>query len=379
MSISGNLKTMELSELLQWIAQGSKTGSLLIDNGKIRKRVFFVNGRIVASASTEPSEHLGHFLVSHGYITEDELAKAMEMQAKSKMLLGKILVTIGAINEDELRNLLVMKTEESVYDIFAWPEGEFRFVEDDKLDTGMVPMALDVTAMTLQGMNRVDEWRRIRKVVPSVDVVPVTLGELSTAGLPPGEAKIVSLVDDDRSIREICIHSHASEFQVSQVLFQQYMKRLVKFIRLRGPVAVPETVQTASASSAMPLVNAGALIESANKHLKEGTFGRALRHLRAALSLEPDNKEIEEHLRKAEHFISDQLRADGLDLDAVPVLSSRLEELTQLNLSPEEGFVLSRINGSYDIRSLVKISPMNQLDALLVFHKLLKNRHIKLE
>ena len=140
---------MELAELLQWIAQGGKTGHLLIDNGKVRKRVYFVEGKIVASASTNPSEYLGHFLVSHGYITEQELAKAMDMQASTQMLLGKILVTIGAVGSDQLRDLLIMKTEEAVYDLFSWTEGEFRFVEDDKLSAGMIPMALDVTALTL--------------------------------------------------------------------------------------------------------------------------------------------------------------------------------------------------------------------------------------
>lgn len=377
MSISGNVKTMELSELLQWISQGGKTGSLLIDNGKVRKRIYFVEGRIVASASTDPSEFLGHFLVSHGFITETELAKAMEMQASSKMLLGKILVTIGSIEEDELQRLLLMKTEESVYDIFAWEEGEFRFVEDEKLATGHVPMALDVTALTLQGMNRVDEWRRIRKIIPTADAIPVTVSDFDFDKMSPGEAKIISLIDDDRTIREICMHSHASEFQVSQTVFNHQQEGRIKVVKPRMP-----SIQTASQDSitggnkSMSLVNSEALIASATRHLEQNNFSRALRHLRAARSLEPDNQGIQDHLAKAEQFIRDRLEEEGLDLDAVPTLCRNVEELTSLSLSPEEGFVLSRVNGSYDIRSLIKISPMDTLDAQLVFHKLLLDGHI---
>ena len=33
MSITGNLRTLEFAELLQWLAQGQKTGALVIDNG----------------------------------------------------------------------------------------------------------------------------------------------------------------------------------------------------------------------------------------------------------------------------------------------------------------------------------------------------------
>ena len=54
-------------------------------------------------------------------------------------------------------------------------------------------------------------------------------------------------------------------------------------------------------------------------------------------------------------------------------------EIPNLRLSPEEGFVLSRIDGSYDIDSILKISPMPPLDARLVFRELLKEGHIRLE
>ena len=46
MGITGNLKTMQLSELLQWLALGQKTGILLIEGRGVQKRLFFQNGRI---------------------------------------------------------------------------------------------------------------------------------------------------------------------------------------------------------------------------------------------------------------------------------------------------------------------------------------------
>ena len=91
MSVAGNLKTMELSELLQWLSQSHKTGTLVINNGSTEKKIIFDDGVIVSSSSSDPNEYLGHFLVSHGFIDELTLAKAMEMQEENKMLLGKIL------------------------------------------------------------------------------------------------------------------------------------------------------------------------------------------------------------------------------------------------------------------------------------------------
>ena len=95
MSISGNLRTLSFTELLQWLSQGTKTGTLVVAREDVEKRVFFENGTIISTASNNPKEYLGHFLLSHGLIDEMILAKAMEMQEDSKIMLGKILVTIG--------------------------------------------------------------------------------------------------------------------------------------------------------------------------------------------------------------------------------------------------------------------------------------------
>lgn len=378
MSISGNLRTMELSELLQWLNQGKKSGTLIIDDGKVRKKIFFDKGNIVASASNSPSEYLGHFLVAHGFITEAELAKAIELQETTPMLLGKILVNVGGISEEDLRRLLVLKTEESVYDMFSWEEAEFRFVDDETIDRGMIPISLDVTGIILQGMNRLDEWNRIRRFIPSAGCIPVAVGFLDEPEAGVGERQILRLVDDDRTIQEICLETHSSEFFVCQTLYQQIEKGRLKMVRPRDTPTAP-TPSPDLQSASIPVLSAEALLQAAERHLEEKAFDRALRHLRAARSLEPDNEQVMSQVKAGEERIRTSLREEGVEVSSVPRLARKVEELTGLRLSPEEGFVLSRIDGSYDIQSILKISPMDQLDAQLVFHKLLKNGHITLE
>jgi hypothetical protein len=56
-----------------------------------------------------------------------------------------------------------------------------------------------------------------------------------------------------------------------------------------------------------------------------------------------------------------------------------MEQMTSSKLSPHEGFMLTRINGSYDIQSILKITPMPQLDALMAFWKLSKQGFVKIE
>ena len=55
-----------------------------------------------------------------------------------------------------------------------------------------------------------------------------------------------------------------------------------------------------------------------------------------------------------------------------------MEDLTLAKLSPQEGFMLTRINGMYDIQSILKITPMPQLDAMMLFWKMASAGYVRL-
>ncbi len=371
MSIAGNLKTMEFAELLQWLARGRKTGTLVIDNGKVEKQIFFRDGVIISSASSDPKEHLGHFLVSHGYITEAELAQSMELQEQSKTLLGKILTTIGVISEDDLDRMLRLKAEESLYDIFSWTEGEFHLIDGQLPERPMVPIALDVTALVLRGSQRHDEWNRIRLKIPSPQAVPVQVGEFEVDGADERARRVLQMVDDDRTVEEIALQAHTTEFFVCRTLFEQLARGHLKVVRPR-----PGARHVANGDD--PAADVEALLGAAEKHIGGTKLETALRYLQAARSLGPDNRPVQDRVADLERKIRDRIEQGGIVLKAVPRLRRALEELTSLGISPQEGFLLSRINGSYDIETILKISPMPRLEAQAAFWKLLQAGHIEL-
>ncbi len=378
MSITGNLKTMELAELLQWLSQGRKSGTLHINNGRVEKRIFFEEGTIVSSAASDPKEYLGHFLVSHGFIDELTLAKAMEMQEENKMLLGKILLTIGAISETDLDRMLRLKAEESIYQIFTWTEGEFRFADGDLPDYHMWPLSLSVTAVVLEGHQRVDEWKQIRARIPNSSAVPVATRELRTEQSDPGVDKILALVDDDRTIQEIALQTHSGEFHVCRVLYEQIRAGALKIVRPRQlmaeapPAPPPQKVDDVT-------VDVDALLRVAEQHIENREFARAIRHLRAAQNLEPDSKHIKQTVEAAEQRIVIAIRQDGIDMKAVPLLDCDPTSLDSLDISPQQGFILTRVNGTYDIQTILKITPVPPLEAQVLFWKLHQAGHISLE
>ena len=69
-----------MQDILQWLANGNHTGTLVLTNGAVEKSVFFKDGEIISCTSSDPKEFLSHHLVSHGFIDEDALAAAVAEQ-----------------------------------------------------------------------------------------------------------------------------------------------------------------------------------------------------------------------------------------------------------------------------------------------------------
>jgi hypothetical protein len=233
----------------------------------------------------------------------------------------------------------------------------------------MVPMRLDVTAIVMEGVQRVDEWRRIRKLIPDERVIPVGIMDLSTVPkLGPGDRRILDLVDDQLTIEEIRQQTRSTEFQVCKLMFDQHQAGHLKLVKLRE----------GGGKGGGGALTAEALIEAGRGHMKQADFDAALRHLRAARALEPENQDAQQMLTLAEKKIREYIEKAGVTLVSVPQVTASMDQLTSSNLSPQEGFMLTRINGTYDIQSILKITPMPQLDALMLFWKLAQAGYIRL-
>ncbi len=366
MGITGNLNTMQLSELLQWLSLGQKTGTLLIEGHGVEKRIYFQVGRISSSSSSDQREYLGHFLVSHGYITEEELKMAMKVQEESTILLGKILVMINAISETDLLRLMRKKAEESIYNVFLWEEGSFEFVDGELPDLKMVALSLDVTGIIMEGLRRYDEWQRIRLRVPDDTVVPQIVRPLNLDELSEREKLIVPYIDGQRTIEEIALQTHNAEFNVARLVFEGLRNETMSLAQQ------VRASRIAVGGGGSPEDEVEQFLARGKAHLKEDPQ-KAYRMFKVASDLDPSDGRAAEAIRSAEREIKAAVERDGITGEKIPELAIPVSQLTEMPFSPHEGFVLSRINGSWDVKSIMKISPMKELEVLMIFQAFKKN------
>ncbi|MFA6956582.1 MAG: DUF4388 domain-containing protein [Thermoanaerobaculia bacterium] len=376
MGISGNLRTMAPGDLLQWLNFAQKTGTLVLTQGGVEKKIFFREGRVISSASTDPREYLGQFLMSHGYITEEQLTKAMQEQARTKRLLGRILVDLGVISEKDLGRLMREKAEESIYEIFLWREAEFHFIDDELPSMEMVPLQIDVTGIIMEGSRRIDEWKRITRLVPDREAVPEVISPIDSASLHEVPRRIVEAVNGHRSIEELILESRSSHFKVAKTVCEFVEAGFMRVgKRIQPPVRTPSAEVRAVRTEADEL---SSLLNHAQEALRASDFDKTLRMLKAAQNVDPTNPKVASALKGASAMILNALEAEGIVPKKVPKLVKDFDEISQMNFTPNEGFMISRINGTWDIGSILKISPLREIDSLLILRKLQRDGIVKL-
>src|SRR5260370_5534744 len=117
MGIHGTLNTMSVSDLLQFLAAGHKTGSLKFGRGDIIKQIYLEGGLIVGSFSNDPREYLGQVLLHYCKIQESQLQAAMEIQRRLRGKLGMILSSSAFVTQDDVAEVLRTRTLEIISDL----------------------------------------------------------------------------------------------------------------------------------------------------------------------------------------------------------------------------------------------------------------------
>ena len=62
----------------------------------------------------------------------------------------------------------------------------------------------------------------------------------------------------------------------------------------------------------------------------------------------------------------------------VPTLTRPVDAMTEETLSPQEVFLLSRVDGTWDEKSIIQVSPIREVDALRTLKKLRERGLIEL-
>ena len=361
---------MSLTDLLQFLAAGRKSGTLKFDEGKITKQVYFKNGKIVGSKSNDPREYLGQVLLHYGKVDEIQLKIAREVQRTTGARLGEVLVEQGFLGEDEVLEILKTRTLDAIYDLFLWTDADFEFYDEEPSPEELLLIEVEPTKVIMEGIYRLDEMARYKTLVPSDrSVLELNAGWTSSLKLGKEFRQVLFFVEKRMSVAEICYNMHASAFHVYGQLYtlvSEGVARVTGEVKEEPPKLVadiedlPETVTE--------------MVWSAQHKLDQDPEA-ALLLVQKALQQQPNNPEAQALLPAAEEkYVKHVYESGGLSPKSVPKLLASPSELTNVQIDPQEGFVLSRINGSWDVQSILSICPFREADCLRMIRKLMDRK-----
>ena len=348
MSVRGALGTMPAEDVLEWVARRRISTPITFERRGTQRSLVVDAGAIVWASSNRRDEQLGVILVRSGLVAERALADALEARAETGVPLGKVLLMSGQITETALTEILATKIRETVTDVVTWTEGQFDVVPRSQPPATGVNAQLPIEICLTVARRRAARMTAIMDVLGSDDatfqVPPDALPPAPEAGQVIDVPKIWGIAGDRRTAADI-----AAAFSGERFVTYDALARMVDAGRL-----TVERRHRERTNSAVELA-AGARVR-----LRQGDRAGAL-----AMATQALHQEVRKTFTQIERARVAEVAKQLLSRHHVP---KRIR-----TPAPEHGLnaieleLANRVDGRWDLLSLVRSAGVREAEALLAF------------
>ncbi|MHC4392227.1 MAG: outer membrane protein assembly factor BamB family protein [Planctomycetota bacterium] len=255
MTLKGNLEVLNLSDIFQSLTQNQHTGTLVVNDGKREKLIYFSEGEISLFTS-DRRLRIGELLVSAGKLDPDDLNFALEQQDNLRagadtqaIKIGEILVDEGFVCQIDVDDVVRAQIEEEIYDLFLWKSAEFEFLIDycpDRLRSpscNITKLRFNTNTLIMEAARRLDEWDLISREIHSMkevyELTDRSPEAIKRVDLPQYIRNDVRLIDGLRNVDQIADEASVTRFELCQLLYE------LKSLGLLRPLEPEELVERA--------------------------------------------------------------------------------------------------------------------------------------
>ncbi len=352
MSLRGSLGTMSAEDVLEWIGRRKLSAPITFERRGLVRSLVIEDGQIVWASSNRRDEQLGVILVRTGLVQERALADALEVRAETGVPLGKVLLMSGLITEAALVEILATKIRETVTDVITWHDGQFDVVPRSQSQAGVVAQ-LPIDVCLTVARRRSERMTEIMGVLGADDV---------TFYVPPGvappanhgdelidNAKVWSLAGDRHTAADVAAAFSGERFAIYD--------RLATMAQA-GQLVIDRRARERTNSAVE-------LAAGARGRLRGGDRAGALAMAAQALHQDPSDAEVRKTFAQTERARVAEVAKQLLSRHRVP---RRVKEPTvAMGLSDAEIELASRIDGRWDLLSLIRSANVREAEALLAF------------
>jgi hypothetical protein len=239
MALEGPLQDIGIHDVFQLLDLTRKSGTLRVHSAarESEGHVYFKSGAVVHATMRDNPHSLGVLLLKAGKLSESQLREATSAQRRGdKRKLGEILVAQGTVTRRDVDRSMRLQIESVVFELFSWKEGTFSFTDGDAGDIdadGTIRVSTE--SLLMEGARRIDEWSRMADRLPDALVVPKLAalddGPEPAIDLRPGEWEVLTMIDGERSVREMASSLGVSEFDVARTIYGMMSTGLIVVAR----------------------------------------------------------------------------------------------------------------------------------------------------
>ncbi len=256
MALKGNLRDFSTTQLLNLINLARKTGTLSIQTEAESAQMSFREGKLIyAYMGHDNGNHLAQILQSSGKLSPEQ-AQVIQSHAegKSDKEIGHLLVTARRVTQNDIIQSVRQSVLDTVYKLFTWGEGVFRFDANKLPNSGYITIPIDLESVIMEGSRRLKEWEILQEELPDLDVALRFTdrpdARLRNINLTVEEWRVVSFVNPRNSIRQIAKANNLSDFEIRRIVYGMLQAGLVEFVN--QPKPAPEKTESSARRKAAP-------------------------------------------------------------------------------------------------------------------------------
>ncbi len=239
MGLQGSLRDFRITEIIQLIGQQFKTGAFHVESSRKAVQVFFLDGLIVHVLATHRSRRdlLGEILLKAGKISQEDLEKVLKTQDETLQYTGEIMVELRLLTEEEIVRVISTQVYETIYDLFSWKDGNFRFEPQAVESYKKISIALSPEHVLLNVLRMIDEWPEIQSRVSNFYVVfnRVKPLEKDPGKISPEQQLVYELVDGKTTVQEIIDRSLLGKFNACEAMVNLWNQGYIERVGTRKP------------------------------------------------------------------------------------------------------------------------------------------------